>query len=73
MVGVQCLAQGHFSGGNFNVTIRGFELATFRYQDRFPNRSATAAPNVTGSKVIKQTVIKTLMKLSINTRKGEKL
>ena len=43
MVGVQCLAQGHFSGGNFNVPVRGFELATFRYQDRSPNRSATAA------------------------------
>ena len=44
MVGVQCLAQGHFNGGNFNVPARGFELATFRYQDRSPNRSATAAP-----------------------------
>jgi len=42
-VGVQCLAQGHFSGGNFNVPVRRHELATFRYQDRSPNRSATAA------------------------------
>ena len=46
MVGVQCLAQGHFNGGNFNVPARGFELATFQYQDRSPNRSANAAPNL---------------------------
>ena len=45
MVGVQSLAQGHLiiltcrSGAG-----RGFELATFRYQDSSSPRSATAAP-----------------------------
>ena len=30
-------------GGNSNVPVQGFELATFRHQERSPNRSATAA------------------------------
>ena len=46
MVGVQCLAQEHFSGGNFNVPVRGHELATFRYQDCSPNHSATTGEHI---------------------------
>ena len=64
MVGAQCLAQGRFSGGNFNVPVRGFERATFRHQDRSANRSATAAYSRAYFDVLTSILIQVCVRLS---------